>query len=79
MRSGGPPASGKEPPFKMTWAFVLDPIGEDACLLGSRVRADFEPNATFWAKYGWELLAHEVMQRAELGNLKRLAEGEVQE
>jgi hypothetical protein len=74
LRSGGPKAPGHEPPFKMTWAFALEPIGSDATLLYSRVRADFEPSAAFWARYGWELLAHEVMQRAQLGSIKRLAE-----
>jgi hypothetical protein len=74
LRKKGPPTKEREAPFKLTWAFVLEPIGDEACWLATRVRADFEPGFDFGVKYGWEALAHLVMQRAQLAHLKTRAE-----
>ena len=74
LRKSGPPVQEPAAPFRMTWAFVLEPIGEDACWLGTRVRADFEPGVDFAMKFGWEALANLVMQRAQLRHLKERAE-----
>lgn len=74
LRRRGPLVDEVEPPFRMTWAFVVEPIGDEACWLATRVRADFEPEFDFGVKYGWEALAHLVMQRAQLAHLKARAE-----
>jgi hypothetical protein len=62
------------PPWRTTWAFVLEPIGATATRLTVRVRVDYLP--------GWKMtcvrlvmaLAHEVMERRQLYNLRRRAE-----
>ena len=61
--------------FRMRWAFVLEPIGADACHLYTRVRAQGEPAPIEW------LLAdvlypplHALMQGVQLKTIKRLAE-----
>jgi hypothetical protein len=74
LRKQGPPTTEVEPDFKMTWAFVLEAIGEDACWLGARVRANYEPSLDFAVRHGWEALAHAALQRAQLQNIKGRAE-----
>lgn len=61
--------------FRMSWAFVLEPVGDDACLLHTRVRAQGAPALLEW------LLAdviyppvHALMQGVQLKTIKRLAE-----
>ena len=64
---------GKE--FKMTWSFFLQPIGEDATKLITRVRANMEPGLNSWLQ-GTLIapLIHGIMQRVQLKTLKRYAE-----
>lgn len=66
-RSGGPP-------WQTTWAFVLEPIGGTATRLTVRVRADFPPAWTMKFVRPLLGLAHEVMERRQLHNLRRRAE-----
>ncbi len=61
--------------YAMTWAFVLEPIGDEATRLIVRVRGAYEPVARNRIATPALLLAHEVMESAQLRNLKRRAEG----
>lgn len=69
LRTCGPIAP-PEPNFRSTWAFVLEPIGDDATLLINRLRAEYRPTLAFYARHGWLLAVHEIMQRAQLANLR---------
>jgi hypothetical protein len=60
--------------FADTWAFVLEPIGERATRLLTRVRADFEPSAKMSIMGKGFEAAHVIMQRSQLKNLKHRAE-----
>jgi len=66
-------------PFKMTWAFVVEPIGEDATHLITRVRMESSPK---WAEWfmGRVLYppVHGLMSGVQLRNIKRLAERDAQ-
>ena len=53
-------------PYKMTWAFALEPIGDDATNLVVRVRSDVRRKVRFAPV----VAAHEIMQRSQLRNLK---------
>jgi hypothetical protein len=61
--------------LKMSWAFVLQPIGDDATRLITRVRGVVAPK---WADWLMGHLVyppiHAIMQITELKNIKRLAE-----
>jgi hypothetical protein len=61
--------------FPMTWSYVLEPVGEDACILFTRVRFKGEPVLTEWF-FGNVVYpsVHGFMQREQLRNIKRLAE-----
>lgn len=61
-------------PIKDCWAFVLEPIGENATRLITRVRADYANNFPNRMFSRFLSLAHFIMQRAQLRNLKRLTE-----
>lgn len=63
--------------LKMSWAFVLQPLGADATRLITRVRARGTPRWSEWLQ-GAVLYppVHAMMQRAQLQRLKRLAERE---
>jgi hypothetical protein len=74
LRVSGPFCDADELPFRVTWAFVLERVGEDATLLRARVRVEVDDSLPLLARHGWELLAHEVMQREQLANLKKRAE-----
>jgi hypothetical protein len=74
LRKVGPPTTEPEPDFKLTWAFVLEAIGEEASWLGARVRASYEPSLDFALRHGWEALVHQVLQRTQLQNIKSRAE-----
>lgn len=63
-----------EPDFKVTWAFVLEPIGDEACWLGARVRADTAFGLELALRRGWEVLGHQVLQRTQLQNIKARVE-----
>lgn len=62
-------------PFKMTWAFILEPIGEDATHLISRTRAESSPK---WAEWLMGNViyppVHGFMSIAQLKHIRQLAE-----
>ncbi len=62
---------------QMIWSFVLEPIGEDATRLVTRVRAAGTPRWSEWIQ-GAAIFPpiHAFMQHAQLENLKRLVEGQ---
>ena len=63
--------------YDMTWAFVPEPVGSDACRLYTRVRAaaDQMPKWKEWLLAGvFYLPVHALMENAQLKNIKRLAE-----
>ena len=62
------------PPWRTTWAFVLEPIGEDATRLVVRVRADYQPGPMMALVAPIMRAVHEVMERQQLRNLRRRAE-----
>jgi hypothetical protein len=64
-------------PFDDTWVFVLEPIGEQATRLMTRVRADSRPALRMRLMGMWLSLAHWIMERAQLRNLKRRVEGNI--
>lgn len=68
------PPRGLEPDFKVTWAFALEPIGDEACWLGARVRADTALGLEQALRQGWEVLGHQVLQRTQLQHIKARAE-----
>ena len=61
--------------FAITWVFVIEPVGSDACHLYTRIRVEGAPR---WKE--WLLAAvvyppiHAVMQTQELKTIKYLAE-----
>lgn len=61
-------------PSRTTWAFLLEPIGDEATQLTVRVRADFEPGLKMGVLGPVIAAAHEVMERRQLHNLRRRAE-----
>lgn len=72
LLAGGTRPAGA-PPWKTSWAFVLEPIGHAATRLIVRVRADYAPDAKM-ALLGPMLgVAHEIMERRQLHNLRRRA------
>ena len=64
----------EEPAWRDTWAFALEPIGEDATLLVTRVRADYVPGIKLALVTSFMAGAHALMERAQLRNIKRRAE-----
>jgi hypothetical protein len=61
----------------MAWSFVLEPLGEDATRLVTRVRVRGTPRWSEWLQGAVVFPPiHAVMQHAQLANLKRLAERE---
>lgn len=65
--------------FKMTWSFVLEPVGADATRLTTRARGAIAPKWVEWVM-GAVIYppVHAIMQIAELKNIKRLAERDAQ-
>lgn len=65
--------------IESTWSFVVEPLGQDASHLVTRVRARGVPRWSEWFQ-GAVLFppVHAIMQHAQLHNLKRLAEREAQ-
>jgi hypothetical protein len=63
--------------IKMSWSFLPEPLGEDATHLVTRVRARGTPRWSEWLQ-GAVIFPplHALMQRAQLANIKRLAERE---
>jgi hypothetical protein len=60
--------------YAVTWAFLLEPIGEDATRLVVRVRAEVEPGFRNDLARPAILSAHAIMEHAQLRNLKTRAE-----
>ena len=71
---GGAPPGAKLSAGDSTWAFQLEPVGPDATWLGVRVRADYPPGLRSGLVRIGVGAAHEIMQAAQLRNLKRRAE-----
>jgi len=63
-----------EPRWRTTWAFLLEPIGDEATQLTVRVRADYEPGPKMALMLPAVAMAHELMERRQLHNLRRRAE-----
>ena len=66
-------------PFKMTWSFVLEPIGEDATHLVNRARMETSPDWKEWllGKLVYPPV-HGMMQATQLKNIKGMAERDAQ-
>jgi hypothetical protein len=66
-------------PFKMSWAFVVEPVGEDATHLVTRARMESSPKWAEWLM-GKALYppVHGLMSGVQLKNIKRLAERDAQ-
>jgi hypothetical protein len=66
-------------PFRMTWAFVLEHVGEDATRLTSRARMESSPK---WMEWIMGRIAyppiHGLMSHAQLDKIKALAERDAQ-
>ncbi len=66
--------------FSMTWAFAIQPIGDDACRLFTRVRIEGTPLWKEWLVAGvFYPPVHAVMEHAQLKNIKHLAERDAQQ
>lgn len=61
-------------PYQVSWAFVLEPIGDDATHLVVRVRAGFAPSVGTALTSVPMMAAHLVMEHAQLHHIKRHAE-----
>jgi hypothetical protein len=66
-------------PFKMTWAFVIEPIGEDATHLVSRVRMVTSPKWKEWltGKVAYPPV-HGLMSHVQLDTIRDFAERDAQ-
>lgn len=66
-------------PFKMTWTFILEPLGEDASHLISRARMESSPK---WKEWLMGNIAyppvHGLMSHVQLDTIKKLAERDAQ-
>jgi len=62
------------PDFHGTWAFVLEPVGEEATRLVTRYRAAFEPGPKMALMKPWMIALHAFMERKQLRTLKDRAE-----
>jgi hypothetical protein len=62
-------------PFQMTWAFVLEPIGDDATHLITRARMASSPKWKEWLMGNiYYPPVHALMTKVQLKNIKRIAE-----
>jgi hypothetical protein len=61
-------------PYLTTWSFVLEPIGSVATQLTVRIRAAYLPSLKMSMAHPVMSLVHDVMERRQLHNLRRLAE-----
>lgn len=72
-------AGGLLSPFIMTWAFVLEPVGEDATRLLARVRMKASPAWAEWlAGSVFYPPVHGLMSGVQLKTIKQLAERDAQ-
>jgi hypothetical protein len=69
-----PAEQGGEPPWRDTWAFALEPIGDDATQVIARVRAEYAMSVKLALVTSFMSAAHAVMGRTQLRNIKRRAE-----
>jgi hypothetical protein len=69
-----PPTPEERAPWRDTWAFSLEPIGDDATLVITRVRAEYAKSVKLAFVTSFMSAAHAVMGRAQLRNIKRRAE-----
>jgi hypothetical protein len=69
-----PAKQAGEPPWRDTWAFALEPIGDDATQVITRVRAEYTKSVKLALVTSFMSAAHAVMGRAQLRNIKRRAE-----
>ena len=62
-------------PFKMTWSFVLEPVGVDACRLITRARMKSTPEWAAWimGKIVYPAL-HGLMSKVQLATIKKYAQ-----
>jgi hypothetical protein len=74
LRPGGAPEGADTSPYRYTWAFALEPIGDSATRLIVRGRASFVPSLGMALLRLYRGAAHEVMQRAQLRHLKHRIE-----
>lgn len=66
-------------PYRATWTFVLEPIGNDATHLITRARMELESPVLEWVwGHAVSYPSHFVMQSAQLRNLKRICERDAQ-
>jgi len=72
---GGSASGG--PPWRTTWAFRLEPIGDEATQLTVRVRADFRPGLKMAVIRPVMAAVHGLMERRQLENLRKRAEAGV--
>jgi proline iminopeptidase len=56
---------------RATWAFALEPLGEQATRLRVRVRADYRPGLTTWVLRWLVAGLHEIMERKQLRTLQQ--------
>ena len=66
-------------PFSSTWAFILEPIGNDATHLITRARMKTEPPIKEWLVGNlWMPPIHALMQKAQLRHLRTICERDAQ-
>lgn len=66
-------------PFSTTWAFILEPIGDDATHLVTRARMKSQPPIKEWLLGTlWMPPIHAIMQITQLKHLKQICERDAQ-
>ena len=61
--------------YKVSWSFILEPIGEDATMLIVRAKLQGAPSWAEWLQaHAVSFPIHSLMQSVQLRNIKRLAE-----
>lgn len=66
-------------PFSSTWAFILEPIGNDATHLVTRARMKSQPPFKEWVLGTlWMPPIHTLMQKSQLRHLKSMCERDAQ-
>jgi len=61
--------------YKVSWSFILEPVGEDATMLIVRAKLQGTPSWAEWSQtHVVSLPVHSLMQSVQLRNIKRLAE-----
>lgn len=66
-------------PFRSSWTFLLEPVGDNAVCLVTRARMETSPKWKEWLLGGVILPpVHHLMQKVQLHNLKKYAERDAQ-